>query len=910
MIVRPRLANLLLLGSLLLGALARFPATAQPVSAASRPVASPTLAATTNPMTTTAPTTATTAASVTTAAATAASVTATVTTTAASDTPGAVTAAPLTMTATVTATAPRATPTTVAIATITTPVSTAVTVSPSDTLTPTAVLTVTASPTATLSATDTAVQGGRWVRTAGRESFISPAASPGGLSWNTSLTSLPQALSRPAVAVGQNGDIYVFGGTDGTSNDYSTTYIYHPRENAWSQGQNMPVAREGARAITLPDGRIAVLGGGTHCWFSNLCGNGTVYSRVDVYSPSTDTWGALAALQTPRYRFAAVLGTDGHIYAMGGSNGSAALASIEVYTVATNSWSSGTALPQSLVAPSAAVDAGGRIDVIGGFDGGSSYYNTLYVYNAGAWSSGPAMSTPRADLGATLGPDGRIYAIGGATSGSIVSTVEAYNPSLTSWASAPALPGPLWTAGAVTVPSGQIYTVGGGTASGPTAQVAIYGPSIAVTPDGGAPGASTTVLGRGFTPGGSVAVTWGGAGGALLAQATADSSGAITQTVVIPVSAAQGDNTLTAQDLSASYPVTTSYAGGGLTWNASLTTLPGGRRNPAAALGQDGSIYVFGGGDGNSIDYSTTLAYHPGSDTWTQGAPMPAAVAAERAVTLPDGRIVVLGGGAGCFYGQPPCTYSNAVNAYNPQTNLWSALAPMSSARDNFAAVLGPDGRIYAIGGYDGTADLSSVEAFSPTAGSSGTWSPVASLPQAEQAMGAAVGPDGRIYVVGGAIGTGNTVTPNLYIYNPQTNTWTTGPSLPIARTNVGVVTFNATLGPDGRVYVIGGYHSTFGLATGWYAQVDAYNPRTTTWSRTTSLPGQLGEMGVVVTRNGQLFVLGGADGAARGGATTRVSVGTIAFALGGRSPGTRTRASMSRPVWTPLSTWPTGTST
>ncbi len=122
MIVRPRLANLLLLGSLLLGALAQVPATAQPVSASSRssassnsvasssPIAAPSPAVTTSPVTTTtttAPTTAATAATVTTATATAAS--ATVTTTAASDTPSAAATASLTPTMTVTATAPRAT---------------------------------------------------------------------------------------------------------------------------------------------------------------------------------------------------------------------------------------------------------------------------------------------------------------------------------------------------------------------------------------------------------------------------------------------------------------------------------------------------------------------------------------------------------------------------------------------------------------------------------------------------------------------------------------------------------------------------------------------------------------------------------------------------------------------------------
>jgi len=66
----------------------------------------------------------------------------------------------------------------------------------------------------------------------------------------------------------------------------------------------------------------------------------------------------------------------------------------------------------------------------------------------------------------------------------------------------------------------------------------------------------------------------------------------VTQTITIPVGAAQGDNTLTAEDVNASYPVTTSFAGGGLTWNTTLTALPGARRAPMAALGLDDNIYT------------------------------------------------------------------------------------------------------------------------------------------------------------------------------------------------------------------------------------------------------------------------------------------------------------------------------
>ena len=69
-------------------------------------------------------------------------------------------------------------------------------------------------------------------------------------------------IIRPAVTVGRDGKIYVFGGMDKTNgyNVFNTTFIYNPRTNRWTRGADMAIAREGAQAVTLPDGRLIVLG--------------------------------------------------------------------------------------------------------------------------------------------------------------------------------------------------------------------------------------------------------------------------------------------------------------------------------------------------------------------------------------------------------------------------------------------------------------------------------------------------------------------------------------------------------------------------------------------------------------------------------------------------------------------------
>lgn len=72
----------------------------------------------------------------------------------------------------------------------------------------------------------------------------------------------------------------------------------------------------------------------------------------------------------------------------------------------------------------------------------------------------------------------------------------------------------------------------------------------------------------------------------------------------------------------------------------------------------------------------------------------------------------------------------------------------MHMKRDELAACLGPDGFIYAIGGYGGgdNSSLSSVERFNPE---TQKWELIAPLKEARRALTAVALPDG-IYAIGG----------------------------------------------------------------------------------------------------------------------------------------------------------------
>ncbi|HCG02639.1 MAG TPA: hypothetical protein DEV93_19115, partial [Chloroflexi bacterium] len=69
------------------------------------------------------------------------------------------------------------------------------------------------------------------------------------------------------------------------------------------------------------------------------------------------------------------------------------------------------------------------------------------------------------------------------------------------------------------------------------------------------------------------------------------------------------------------------------------------------------------------------------------------------------------------------------VEAYDPATNSWSTKAAMPSARWGLAATIGPDGKIYAIGGVEplGLAGkiVGTVEAYAPSTNSWGALTPL-----------------------------------------------------------------------------------------------------------------------------------------------------------------------------------------
>jgi Kelch motif len=206
-----------------------------------------------------------------------------------------------------------------------------------------------------------------------------------------------------------------------------------------------------------------------------------------------------------------------------------------------------------------------------------------------------------------------------------------------------------------------------------------------------------------------------------------------------------------------------------------------------------GSMSWAGFNDSANV-LTTHEVYEPANDAWSTAAPLPSARGIFAAVTGPDGLIYAIGG----HDGNNPLAN---VDAYDPTADTWTANASMHSRRAWHAAVVGHDGLIYAIGG--GTpAMLSSVETFNVT---TNTWTTSSyPLPVATCGLAAAVDPNGFICVIGGDTAPTGGPAPNVYCYNPADPGWITQPPMSSARAALA-----ATTGPDGLIYAIGGGDST-----------------------------------------------------------------------------------------------------
>ncbi|XP_012264129.2 kelch-like protein 5 [Athalia rosae] len=121
-------------------------------------------------------------------------------------------------------------------------------------------------------------------------------------------------------------------------------------------------------------------------------------------------------------------------------------------------------------------------------------------------------------------------------------------------------------------------------------------------------------------------------------------------------------------------------------------------------------LYAVGGRDGSSC-LRTVECYDPHTNKWTSCAPM-SQKRGGVGVGVVNGYLYALGG-HDASASNPSASRFDCVERYDPKTDTWTMVAPMSAARDAVGVCVLGD-RLLAVGGYDGQQYLTLVEAYDP----------------------------------------------------------------------------------------------------------------------------------------------------------------------------------------------------
>jgi N-acetylneuraminic acid mutarotase len=297
-----------------------------------------------------------------------------------------------------------------------------------------------------------------------------------------------------------------------------------------------------------------------------------------------------------------------------------------------------------------------------------------------SWTSLAPLSTARGGLGVAA-VDGKIYAIGGSNGNSPVSVNEEYTPYSNEWTTKSPMP-TARSGFAIAVYNNLIYCIGGTVGSNQyVGNNEVYNPSTdswqtkASMPTPRADLSACVVNGKIYLVGG---------------QVYSSTSPYYVET-----------------DVNEVYDPTNN------TWSTAAPM-------PSAVYGYgsaviDGKIYIVGGSKspetaGTNSFVNSNQIYDPQTNSWSLGANLPSpatfGAAAPTEGFMAPPLLYFIGG----FFIN---SFTNTVQVYNAGNNSWSTGASMPTARAYLSVAVLND-VLYAIGGFDGTNWLSTVEQYTP----------------------------------------------------------------------------------------------------------------------------------------------------------------------------------------------------
>ncbi|MEI6167191.1 MAG: IPT/TIG domain-containing protein [bacterium] len=689
----------------------------------------------------------------------------------------------------------------------------------------------------------------------------------------TSVTSLPGARGCLTVAA-VGGKIYSIGGQS-DAGFHSEVYVYNPLQPGlgWLSVSNLPVPLFRMASAVVND-KIYVLGGGST--------NGT-QSAVYEYDPQQPTqgWRYLNNLPGLRDNLAAT-SVDGKLYAIGGSSPTGFHSNVYVCDPLHPElgWASISNMPAARYVLGAA-SINGKVFAVGGYNSSQTGIDSVYMYDPGqpgqGWLTVSNLPAVKGEAPCVVVGEKMYFVSGGSAPLTCQSSV--FEGSFTSGVSPSS--GPMQGGTTVTINGGnlgngsditnvtlcgavaaiisqsssQVVVTSGVSGLASTGAVTVISISSGVTTreaafiyTGTAPAAPSVLPATSVTLSGFCA-NWLAVGGA--------------QSYVMDVSAFSNFVSCVAGFSNLTVGTGTTWSVGGLsvgsTYYYRLRTRQGGMTSTnsasTAVTTTPGSLNVSTGPatGGNTLTI-TGMGLGNGDIT---NVTICGVVALIQSQTSTSVTVVVGAGGSGVgtivvqSISQGVSQWGNGYT-YNPAgvifaNNLsWKSITDFPVARGLCAATVA-DGKIYAMGGYNGTwgAQVYKYDPLMPTQG----WVNVNSMPVGKGCL-AAVTVSGKVYAIGGQNNSG--ILSSVNVFDPQQPGlgWLSISNLPVPLIRMAAVVVND------KILVMGGI-STNSTQSAVYVY-DPMNP-TLGWRHFNNLPGTRDNLAATVL-DGKVYAIGGAN--------------------------------------------------
>jgi N-acetylneuraminic acid mutarotase len=267
-----------------------------------------------------------------------------------------------------------------------------------------------------------------------------------------------------------------------------------------------------------------------------------------------------------------------------------------------------------------------------------------------------------------------------------------------------------------------------------------------------------------------------------------------------------------------------------------------------ATLLSDGRVIVIGGFDINSTHgpLESTEVYDPATGVWCTGASMGVPRYLHSAVALKDGRVLVVGGANAGGSGDGILA---SAEIYDPSTRSFTPAHPMHHPRYGAAATALPDGTVLVTGGGSTISTMMSTEIYDPlhdiwTDGpdmSAARWRHTATLVSVP-VHGSQSLPLTEVVVTGG------TWVPNTDVYDVASHMWRRAADLPEV-----LQSDTVTALADGRVLVAGGVAPGAVVNS-----TEIFQPLTGEWSAAAPMSVGRCDHAAALLSDGRVVVAGG----------------------------------------------------